>query len=80
MRYLYNRNICSVDGYDGSENNSSDYVISYDSDLKSFDEMTEPCIEEGDYGFHNYYEFENIGEITESEIETLKKFRLAIEI
>lgn len=74
MKNLFKVTTTMVDGYDGGKIETFSYILSDEKEIMNEKEITQEDVMDYDTVFLSYDKFENIGEVTNEEIETLVKF------
>ena len=74
MKKLFKIKTIQIDGFEGNETETYSYMISDLEIINDDDEITQEDVREADEVTLSYNKYENIGEITDDEINTLIKF------
>lgn len=74
--YLYKRLINVVDGWEGYNSTYHEFFVSDKIHIINENEITQEDVVEADVTTLDYCEYQNLGEISENEIEVLKKFKI----
>lgn len=74
MKKLFKINTIQVDGFRGDETVTHSYIVSDLEFMEDDNAITQDDVIEADEVFLTYNTYECVGEITDSEIETLVKF------
>jgi hypothetical protein len=74
---LFRKTTISIDGFEGNEIKSISYVLSDLETIENDEPITQQQVVEDDDGvFGQYNVYENLGKITEDELEVLRKFEI----
>ena len=65
----------NIDGFEGNDLRSTSYIISDEKPIDD-DELDQNDVQDADVVFDSYNTYEILGEITEEEINILKKFTI----
>ena len=76
MKKLFKVTTVQIDGFEGEENESYSYFISDLETIKNDKIITQEDVVEADVVFLEYNKYKKLGNITEEEIQTLKKFKI----
>lgn len=74
MKKLFKIKTIQIDGFEGNETEIYSYMISDLEIINDDEEITQEDVREADKVTLSYNKYENIGEITDDEINTLVKF------
>jgi len=73
---LYKDNVVLVSGYDGEEDNRFNcFFISNDEQIDD-EPITQNEVQEADIVYLEYHKYEDLGDITDEEIDVLHKFKI----
>ena len=74
MKKLFKIKTIQIEGFEGNETETYSYMISDLEIINDDEEITQEDVREADEVTLSYNKYENIGEITDDEINTLVKF------
>ena len=76
---LHKATTINIDGFEGNEIKSNTFILSELEKIADDESITQSDVVEADVVFDSYMKYENLGEITEEEINVLRKFKILAE-
>ena len=76
---LHKATTINIDGFEGNEIKSNTFILSELEKIADDETITQSDVVEADVVFDSYMKYENLGEITEEEINVLRKFKILAE-